>query len=148
MPIEQITLQDEEISRLIIDAEDVACVYPSHGAEHALLVLIKSGYSAIPVIDPQGRVVGVISKTLILDKILGLQRIEFDELSNFTVKDVMREDVHRIHKGDTFLRALQVSIDAPFLCVDDDSGLFVGLLTRHGILAYLHGLIRKGIYRH
>lgn len=146
-PIEEITLQDEDIARLIIDAEDVACVHPAHGAEHALLVLIKSGYSSIPVVDSQGRVVGTISKTLILDRILGLQRIEFDALSDFSVQDVMREEVHRVHQTDKFLRALQVSIDAPYLCVEDDSGMFVGLLTRHGILAYLHGVIRKGTRR-
>ncbi|TDY50738.1 CBS domain-containing protein [Alicyclobacillus sacchari] len=145
--MQEFTLQHEEIARLIIDAEDVACVHPAHSAEHALLVLIKSGYSAIPVVDSAGRVVGIISKTLILDRILGLERIEFEALSQFTVADVMRTDFHRIHHDDTFLRALQMSIDAPFLCVEDDDERFVGLLTRHGILAYLNGIIRKNLRR-
>ncbi|MDI9260864.1 cyclic-di-AMP-binding protein CbpB [Alicyclobacillus sendaiensis] len=142
--MQSLTLQDEDIARLIIDADDVACVHPQHSAEHALLVLIKSGYSAIPVVTTDGRVVGIISKTLILDRILGLERIEFEALSTFTVQDVMRTEFHRIGRSEPFLRALQLSIDAPFLCVEDESGKFVGLLTRHGILAYLNGVIRKG----
>lgn len=142
LPIESLHLSHEEISRMIIDAKDVACVHPAHSAEHALLVLIKSGYSAIPVVDSAGAVAGVISKTRILDRILGLQRIEFEALSEFKVSDVMNPDVPRIHKDQPFMRALQISIDAPFLCVEDDDGTFIGLFARRGILALLHHAIR------
>ncbi|WAH35106.1 cyclic-di-AMP-binding protein CbpB [Alicyclobacillus dauci] len=141
--IETLTLQDDEIARLVIDAEDVACVHPAHSAEHALLVLIKSGYSAIPVVASSGIVAGIISKTLILDRILGLQRIEFESLSQFTVEEVMNTDVPRIGDDQTFIRALQLSIDNPFLCVEDSDGQFSGLLARRGILAFLHNLIRQ-----
>ncbi|WAH39635.1 CBS domain-containing protein [Alicyclobacillus fastidiosus] len=141
--IETLTLQDDEVARMVIDAEDVACVHPAHSAEHALLVLIKSGYSAIPVVASNGVVAGVISKTMILDRILGLERIEFDSLSNFLVQDVMNVDVPRIRQNQSFIRALQISIDAPFLCVEDDDGQFIGLLARRGILALVHNAIRQ-----
>lgn len=143
VPIEQLVLQHEEIRRMIIDSEDVACVHPVHNAEHALLVLIKSGYSAIPVVDHENRVVGMISKTRILDRILGLERIEFELLSSFTVADVMNEEVCRIAEDDKFMHALQLSIDAPFICVETREGQFVGLLTRHGILAFLYNAMRQ-----
>lgn len=142
--IELLTLKDEDIARMIIQAQDVACVHPSNAAEHALLVLIKSGYSAIPVVDSDNKVVGIISKTLILDRILGLERIEFETLSTFTVKDVMNVDVHRIREDDSLMRALQMSIDAPFICVENQIGEFSGLLTRHGVLAFLYNVMRQG----
>ncbi|WP_188332275.1 cyclic-di-AMP-binding protein CbpB [Alicyclobacillus suci] len=141
--IEALTLRDDEVARMIIAAEDVACVHPAHSAEHALLVLIKAGYSAIPVVASSGVVAGIISKTMILDRILGLERIEFDALSDFLVQDVMNVDVPRIRQDQSFIRALQISIDAPFLCVEDDAGQFVGLLARRGILALVHNALRK-----
>lgn len=136
-------LQDDEMKELIIDASDVACVHPQHSAEHALLVLIKSGYATIPVVDSTGRVKGIISKTLILDRILGLERIEFDTLSLFSVNDVMNQQVARIQATDRFFHALQMCIDAPFLCVEDINGLFVGLIARRGILVMLHNFLRQ-----
>lgn len=142
--IELITLQHEDIARMIIPAEDVACVHPAHAAEHALLVLIKSGYSAIPVLDSESKVVGTISKTLILDRILGLARIEFETLSTFVVEDVMNQSFGRVGQNESFMRTLQMSIDAPFICVEDADGKFSGLLTRHGILAVLYNAMRKG----
>jgi CBS domain-containing protein len=128
---------------MVIDAEDVACVHPAHSAEHALLVLIKSGYSAIPVVASDGKVVGTISKTLILDKILGLERIEFEALSTYTVADAMNPEVARIASDQSFMRALQLSIDWPFLCVENDEGIFTGLMTRRGILALIHHEIQR-----
>lgn len=137
-----LSLQDDEVRDMIIDASDVACVHPAHSAEHALLVLIKSRYSAIPVVDGSGFVAGIISKTMILDRILGLEHIEFEILSTFYVKDVMNQDVPRIRCNETFLRAVQMSIDAPFLCVEDAKGTFAGLFARRGILVLLHKILR------
>lgn len=143
LSIRDFTLRHEDIRRMVIDAEDVACVHPAHSAEHALLVLIKSGYSAIPVVASDGKVVGTISKTLILDKILGLERIEFEALSTYTVADVMNPEVARIASDQSFMRALQLSIDWPFLCVENDEGIFTGLMTRRGILALIHHEIQR-----
>ncbi|MFD1677113.1 cyclic-di-AMP-binding protein CbpB [Alicyclobacillus fodiniaquatilis] len=143
LSIRDFTLRHEDIRRMVIDAEDVACVHPAHSAEHALLVLIKSGYSAIPVVASDGKVVGTISKTLILDKILGLERIEFEALSTYTVADAMNPEVARIASDQSFMRALQLSIDWPFLCVENDEGIFTGLMTRRGILALIHHEIQR-----
>lgn len=137
------TLDLPEIQRMIISADDVALVYEEHSAEHALLVLIKSGYSAVPVLRSKREVVGIVSKTLILDKILGLEKIDFDLLHTFSVGTVMNPDVPRIQTNQTFLRALQVSIDAPFLIVENERKHFVGILTRRHILAYIHQHIRE-----
>lgn len=136
------TLRDDDIRRLVVAADDVACVSEIHTADHALLVLIKSGYSAIPVLSQNSRVVGTVSKTQILDAILGLERIEFERLRDVRVVDVMKQSVPRLTPDQTFLRAVQMAIENPFLCVEDEAGKFIGLLTRRGILAYVHQILR------
>jgi len=136
-------LLDTDIQGLMIPAHRVAYVGPSHSLEHALLILIKSGYSAIPVLDASSIVKGTISKTMILDSILGIERIEFDTLMNHTVLEVMSQDVPRVLQDASFFRALELSINHPFVCIEDESGVFVGLLTRRTVLAVIYHDIRN-----
>lgn len=81
-----ISLQSNEflepkIMDFVIPSEKVAHVQVGNSLEHALLVLTKSGYSAIPVLDAKYKLHGLISSSLITESILGLERIEFEKLS-------------------------------------------------------------------
>lgn len=136
-------LLDADIKKLMIHADNVAFVQSAHSLEHALLVLIKSGYSSIPVLGTDSRVQGIVSKTLILDSILGLERIEFERLSDQTVHDVMNPKVPRVKVTDTFFRALELSINQPYLCVEDHQEIFLGLMTRRAILALVYRYFRE-----
>ncbi|MCL6633067.1 MAG: CBS domain-containing protein [Alicyclobacillus herbarius] len=130
------------IRDLLIPVENVACVQPFNNLEHALLVLIKSGYSAIPVLDTRSHVQGIISKTMILDAILGNERIEFEKLSESTVDQVMQKEVPCIRAQESLLRALELSINRPFLCVVEDGGELLGILTRRALLVLLYKFVR------
>jgi|SRR5690625_977065 len=135
-------LTDILVSDIMIQSEKVAHVQMNNPLEHALLVLVKSGYSAVPVLDPSSKLVGTIGKTAILNEILGLERFEVEKLSELIVEDVMRKDIPLLTKNDTFTEALKKVINIPFVCVVDDGGYFVGILTRRAILKEL----RKYIY--
>src|SRR5690625_4046318 len=86
-------LTDIHVGDLMIPAEKVAHVQLNNPLEHALLVLIKSGYSAVPVLDTSFKLVGTIGKTAILNQILGLERIEVEKLSEIQVHEVMKDDI-------------------------------------------------------
>ncbi|UFJ42223.1 CBS domain-containing protein [Brevibacillus humidisoli] len=136
-------LLENEIKELIIPASQVAHVQLNNSLEHALLVLIKSGYSAIPVLDKEYKICGQISKTLILESILGMERIEYETLHEHQVVEVMNSKIPRMKDSDTFLRALELSINHPFVCIEDDAGRFVGILTRKSILAIVYRYFRN-----
>jgi predicted transcriptional regulator len=131
------------VKDLIISSEKVAHVQIGNGLEHALLVLVKSGYSAIPVLDPTYRLHGLISTALILDTTLGLERIEFERLETMKVEEVMNQDIPRLNIHDSFLKGLQLVIDHPFVCVQNNEGVFEGILTRRVLLKQLNQHIRK-----
>jgi predicted transcriptional regulator len=131
------------IKDLIISSDKVAHVQIGNSLEHALLVLIKSGYSAIPVLDPTYRLHGLISTALILDTTLGLQRIEFERLDAMKVEEVMNKEIPRLKIKDSFSKGLQVVINHPFVCVENEEGVFEGILTRRVILKQLNQHIRK-----
>ena len=136
-------LLETPISDFIISSEKVAHVQIGNSAEHALLVLTKTGYSSVPVLDIKYRLHGLLSSKMITESILGLERIEYEKLGNIKVDDCMDREVTYLKITDTFQRALDLVINHAFLCVVDDEGTFVGILTRRVILKQL----KKYIYQ-
>ncbi|WP_277586369.1 cyclic-di-AMP-binding protein CbpB [Psychrobacillus antarcticus] len=118
----------------IISAEKVAHVQLGNNAEHALLVLTKTGYSSIPVLDIKYRLQGLISSQQITDEILGLEHIEYERLPNLKVDDIMQTDVAVIHVNEKFQKGLDLLVNNPYVCVVDDERTFLGILTRRVIL--------------
>ena len=136
-----------EIRDIIIPADKVANVLLGNNLEHALLVLTKSGYTAVPVLDTDYRLHGLISTPMILDATLGLERFEFENLEHIKVEEVMNRDIPYLKLHDPFEKALNLLINQPFLCVVDDEFYFEGILTRRVILkklaAFLHQDLRS-----
>ncbi|MFD2043943.1 cyclic-di-AMP-binding protein CbpB [Ornithinibacillus salinisoli] len=140
-------LEDKELTTitvedLMIPSEKVAHVQVNNPLEHALLVLVKSGYSAVPVLDSSYKLVGTIGKTIILNQILGLERFEMERLADMRVQEVMHTDIPRLSRKDSMLDGLKAVIDYPFVCVEDEEGYFDGILTRRAILKH----VRRDLY--
>jgi CBS-domain-containing membrane protein len=135
-------LSDISIADLMISSEKVAHVQVNNPLEHALLVLVKSGYSAVPVLDTSFKLVGIVSKTTILNQILGMERFEIEKLSELKVKDVLNDNLLTLKKENNILDGLNATIDHAFVCVVDKDDYFDGILTRRAILKQL----KKEIY--
>ncbi|MEG0258813.1 MAG: cyclic-di-AMP-binding protein CbpB [Lysinibacillus sp.] len=131
------------ISDFIISSEKVAHVQSGNSAEHALLVLTRTGYSSIPVLDLKYRLQGLLSMKMITEAILGLEHIEYEKLPDIKVNTIMQTEVAVLKITDTFQRALDLVINHAFLCVVDEDGTFAGILTRRIILKQL----KKYIYQ-
>ncbi|WP_422123676.1 cyclic-di-AMP-binding protein CbpB [Planococcus sp. X10-3] len=134
---------ETQIEDYIISSEKVAHVQMGNSAEHALLVLTKTGYSAIPVLDMKYRFQGLINTQRITESILGLDHIEYEKLPAIKVQDIMQTDLPLISINERFQKALDLLIDQNFLCVVDEDGLFMGILTRRVVLKQL----KKQIYQ-
>ncbi|CAM5788721.1 cyclic-di-AMP-binding protein CbpB [Brevibacillus borstelensis] len=132
-----------KIKDLVIASTKVAHVQLGNSLEHALLVLIKSGYSAIPVLDHSYRLHGQVSTTNIFNKILGLERFEYEKMDDYTVDEVMTTKIARMKNSEEFLKALEMSINHPFICIEDEEGVFQGILTRKSILAVAYRHFRQ-----
>ena len=80
---------DQPVMDFVISSEKVAHVQTGNSAEHALLVLTKTGYSSIPVLDAKYRLHGLLSTKMITEAILGMERIEYERLAS-SKGDVVR----------------------------------------------------------
>ncbi|MEH7110155.1 MULTISPECIES: cyclic-di-AMP-binding protein CbpB [Bacillaceae] len=131
------------IKELMIPSERVAHVQVGNNLEHALLVLTKSGYTAIPVLDPHYKLHGLISTPIIMDSILGLERIEFEQLEKKRVEEVMKQSIPRVTLSTPINKCLELLVSQPFLCVETDDGFFEGILPRSTVLNQINGLLRR-----
>lgn len=131
------------VKDLLISSEKVAHVQAANSLEHAMLVLVKSGYSSIPVLDTSYKLQGLISTAMILDRTLGMERIEFERLEKMKVADVMNVNIPRLGLNDTFAQGLDMVINHPFVCVENEDGCFEGILTRRAILKLLGKKVRR-----
>ncbi|CEG26645.1 cyclic-di-AMP-binding protein CbpB [Bacillus sp. B-jedd] len=134
---------ENSIKDLMIPSERVAHVQVGNNLEHALLVLTKSGYTAIPVLDPHYRLHGLISTRLIMDSILGLERIEFEKLEEKRVEEIMDRAVPRVNVDSSISRCIELLINNPFLCVESGDGYFDGILPRSTVLNQLNKHLKK-----
>lgn len=80
---------------------------------------------------------GTIGKTIILNQILGLERFEFEKLSEMRVNELMKTEIPILKKDMSFMDGLNVLINYPFVCVADEEGYFDGIVTRRAILKQL-----------
>lgn len=136
-------LLDTSIRELIISADKVAHVQIGNNLQHALLVLTKTGYTLIPVLDAHFRLHGLISTNMIMDSILGLERFELERLEGMKVEEVMNKEIPRLLLDDQVVKALKLVINHPFICVTDEEGVLEGIFTRRVILKHLHQHVRK-----
>ncbi|MCM3568733.1 cyclic-di-AMP-binding protein CbpB [Neobacillus mesonae] len=130
------------IKELLIPSERVAHVQVGNNLEHALLVLTKSGYTAIPVLDPHYKLHGLISTPIIMDSILGLERIEFEKLEEKRVEEVMKITIPRVKISASIEECLDLLVNHPFLCVETDDGYFEGILPRSTFLNQLNKIMK------
>jgi predicted transcriptional regulator len=128
---------ENDIREFMIPSERVAHVQMGNNLEHALLVLTKSGYTAIPVLDPHYILHGLISMPIIMDSILGLERIEFETLEETRVEKVMIKSLPRLKTSDSMKTALELLVNHPFLCIESEDGVFEGILPRSTVLNQL-----------
>lgn len=131
------------IKDLMVPAERVAHVQIGNSLEHALLVLTKSGYTAIPVLDPHYKLHGLISTPIIMDSILGLERIEFEQLEKKRVEEIMKKTIPRIKVSQSITNCLDLLVNHPFLCVETEDGFFEGILPRSKVLNKLNNFMKR-----
>jgi CBS-domain-containing membrane protein len=134
----------KEITPFIIPKEKVVVVEPEWSLERALLVLTRKGTTSVPVIHPDGRVEGIISKTNILDFLMTnkAEELDFSRLKEFRVLDAMDRNHMGIMANSIFSFAFEVLVNRSYIPIIDIRHQFVGILTRkvmmEKVIEYFH----------
>jgi len=117
--------------------KDPITASPQVGVIEAFEIMLKHDVGALPVVDDEGRLIGLVTRTD-----LGRALLEDEYEPGTTVEEVMERDVVVVHPDDTLLEALKRMTSAPEgiynqLPVVDDEEKLVGILTDGDILRWI-----------
>lgn len=103
--------------------------------DEAVPLLLGSTYTAVPVIDKEGRYVGVVSEGDFLRAVMEYGR---DALKNYTVSDIVNRDPGAVVLNTVeYDEIMERILDRNFLCIVDDRKCFIGIITRRSVILYL-----------
>lgn len=126
-----------EISSFLLPKDQVSFITSSISMLEALEQLEHHYYSAIPIIDEEGKYVGTLSEGDLLWKLKNTAGLHFENLREVTVNDIQRH----VHNESVEIHAqmedmLTLAADQNFVPVVDDSGFFLGIIRRKDIIEY------------
>lgn len=97
-----------------------------------LALLQSSGYTAVPVIDEQGKYVGSVSEG---DFLRVLLERGMDALNQLKIKDIIKQGFNLAVTDDVEVDVLlQRALDQNFIPMVDDRDCFIGIITRREII--------------
>jgi CBS domain-containing protein len=110
---------------------------------HAIEQMERCGYTAIPVLDDDGRYVGTLSEGDLL-RAMTRRRIDYDETAAVTLTDVPRRVPIRAVGIDAEMEELLLrAIEQNFVPVVDSREVFIGIVRRRAIIEYFAGLVGR-----
>lgn len=125
---------------LVISADKVASVRTENNLLHALTLLSSLGYSSVPVLDMEGRYKGQITLALIISGIKAIPTYDWESLQTRQVSEVMDDKPGVVTERAELEDVLHQLVQNNYVSVVDDKGMFVGIVTRKGLLRRLNRL--------
>lgn len=125
----------------------VAFLYDDNSFRRGLEKMRQHGYTAIPVINRDGRYISTVSEGDFLWHILdstGEKQISVRDLEQLQVRDILREGSYpAVPITVTMDKLLDNAMRQNFIPVVDDAGSFIGIITRQDIIRYFAALKEK-----
>ena len=128
------------IISLLIPKNDAAFVYDNCTVRQGLEKMKAHGYTAIPVLTPDGRYAGTVSEGDFLWNILDENDNSMKSKENLLISDIIRDGFNP--SADIYItmdELLQRAVQQSFIPVTDDRGYFIGIVTRQKIILTLMG---------
>ncbi|MBP1533435.1 MAG: CBS domain-containing protein [Ruminococcus sp.] len=124
-----------------------ACIeylYDDCTARQTLEKMKNHGYSAVPVIDREGRFVKTISEGDFLRFMVERGMYDLREMETYSLKQIpAKVRMRPVSVSSTVEDLILLSMDQNFVPVIDDRGIFIGIVTRKDILAYCYKVLKN-----
>ncbi|MDO4732951.1 MAG: CBS domain-containing protein [Bacillota bacterium] len=122
---------------------DVAFLYDDCSLRQGLEKMRHRGYTAIPVISREGLYIGTISEGDFLWHLLdhcghGIEGIDIHDTEDIPIRDLLREEKYPpVPVTATVEQLVSKGMSQNFVPVIDDTGVFIGIVTRKDIIKHL-----------
>jgi len=116
---------------------NVEYLHDTFSVRQALEKMEHHRYSSIPVIDKEGRYVETLSTSDLLWFIKG-KNLNLEMCEKISIKEIQP------HRSNTSIRIdkdvndlIDLIVNQNFVPVEDDKGIFIGIITRKSVMDYL-----------
>lgn len=100
-------------------------------------------YSAVPVVDDEGRYVNTLTEGDILWKMKNTSGLTFDTAHQFFIRDIERQrEIKPVYINADMIDLIELSKVQNFVPVVDDHGVFIGMVRRSEIINYCFDRIK------
>ncbi|GFP77293.1 inosine-5-monophosphate dehydrogenase [Clostridium zeae] len=104
------------------------------------------GYTAIPLIDRNGKYVGTLTEGDLLWKLKNTPDLNFKNTNGVKVKEIYRRVNHKSVSINSDIESIiSLSISQNFVPVVDDNGTFIGIIKRSDIINYCYNTLKSTI---
>ncbi|GKU23366.1 CBS domain-containing protein [Clostridium folliculivorans] len=104
------------------------------------------GYTAIPLIDRNGKYVGTLTEGDLLWKLKNTPDLNFKNTNLVKVKEIYRRVNHKSVSINADIESIiSLSISQNFVPVVDDNGTFIGIIKRSDIINYCYNTLKSTI---
>ncbi|MDY7223241.1 CBS domain-containing protein [Halalkalibacterium halodurans] len=101
-------------------------------------------YTAIPILDKEGKYVGTITEGDLLWKMKHTANLTFENTESVSLKEIEQKMVNLpVHIDAEIDDLLSLAIAQNFVPVVDDQGIFIGIIRRRDIINYCKDLVEK-----
>lgn len=101
-------------------------------------------YTAIPLIDNEGKYVGTITEGDLLWKLKNTPGLDFKNTEKVSIKDIERRFInHPVSINAEIEDLISKAITQNFIPIVDDDGIFIGIIKRSDIINYCYEKIKK-----
>jgi CBS-domain-containing membrane protein len=126
-----------QIGSFLLPKDEVTFIKSSVSMREAMELLEHHQYTAIPIIDGEGKYIGTLSEGDLFWKLKNTPGLNFDNMHEVSAMEIKK----RIHNECVSINAhmedmLALAADQNFVPVVDDDQVFIGIIRRKDIIEY------------
>ena len=125
------------VAFFLIPKSHVAYLTEGSSFRQGMEKLRRYGYTAIPVVAGDGRYLGSVSEGDLLWNIMSLGSIASDDLEDARIDQIVSDRTPPVGVNTPVEDLMDRLLDQNFVPVVDDRHMFVGIVTRRSVMAYL-----------
>jgi len=132
------------IAFFLLPKTEVVTLTPGHTMRQALERMDRHGYTAVPLVDEQGKYVGTITEGDLLYKMKNEPNLKFTDTHRVYLRDVpQRRKVVPVRINAEMEDLIKLAVSQNFVPVIDDMDVFIGIIRRSDIIEYCYGKMAR-----
>jgi CBS-domain-containing membrane protein len=126
-----------EIGSFLLPKKEVAFITSTISMQEAMEQLEAHHYTAIPIIDNEGKYIGTLSEGDLLWKLKNTPGLNFDNMHQVPVIEIKKRIYNECVSINSQMEDMLVlAADQNFVPVVDDNRIFIGIIRRKDIIEY------------